>query len=142
MVQSPIVSDSIAETAAMIKSGKKRHAKRLMAQLLDNVKTHVLDLLTECAEILSRPSDVARPELLGLWARHARHPEARMIIAACAPAPDEWDSRQVETPEATHAQRGNPRPSGPVHARRSTPATRSDLRTRRAHARADQHAAP
>lgn len=141
MAQSPYVSDSIAEVAAMIKNGKNRDAKRLMAQLLDNVKPHVLDLLTECAEILSRPSAVARPELLDLWVRHNTHPEARMIIAACAPAQDEWDSRQLETPEVAHVQRDNTHHNSPVHARRSAPASRSDLRGRRARARADQHAA-
>lgn len=141
MTQSPCVSDSINDVAAMIKNGKLRDAKRLMAQLLDNVQPHVLNLLTECAEILSRPSDVARPELYALWDQHRTHPVALKIIAACAPACDEWESRQVELPEAVQLQHGTARSASPVRTRHSAPAGRSDLRVRRARARADQHAA-
>jgi hypothetical protein len=141
MTQSPCVSDSITDVATMIKNGKLRDAKRLMAQLLDNVQPHVLTLLTECAEILSQPSDVARPELHALWNQHRTHPIALKIIAACAPARDEWESRHVEPPEAAQAQRDGIRPGSPVRTRHSAPASRSNLHVRRARVRADRHAA-
>jgi hypothetical protein len=125
----------------MIKDGKLRDAKRLMARLLDNVSPHVLALLTECAEILSRPSAVARPKLCALWNQHQAHPVALKIIEACAPARDEWDSRQVDDlPPVPQARRDTARPASPVRARRSAPASRSDLRARRIRGRADQRA--
>src|ERR1700754_1718230 len=140
MTQSPCVSDAIAEVAAMIKDGKLVHAKRLMAVLLDNVEPRVLALLTECGQILSRPSVVARPKLLNLWSKHQAHPVARKIIEACAPARDEWAARVVDLPETVPTKRDNTRPADPVDTRSTTPASRSDLRARRARARADRAA--
>jgi hypothetical protein len=138
MTQSPCVSDAITDVAVMIKDGKLRDAKRLMARLLDNVAPHVLALLTECADILSRPNAEARPALLALWGKHQAHPVALKIIAACAPARDEWETRVVDLPEATPTHRDSTRPGSPVRARRSAPASRSDLRARRIRGRADQ----
>ncbi|MGB3439481.1 MAG: hypothetical protein WBA97_12085 [Actinophytocola sp.] len=125
----------------MIKNGKLRDAKHLMARLLDNVEPHVLALLAECADILSCPNVVARPKLLALWGEHQAHPVALKIIAACAPARDEWETRVVDLPQVTSACRDSTRPSSPVGTRRSAPASRSDLRARRIRGRADQHAA-
>ncbi|WP_133906918.1 hypothetical protein [Actinophytocola oryzae] len=124
----------------MIRNGKLRDAKRLMARLLDNVEPHVLALLTECADILSHPNAVARPKLLALWGEHQAHPVALKIIAACAPARDEWESRVVDLPEAAPVRPDSTRPSSPVRTRRSAPASRSDLRARRIRGRAAQNA--
>jgi hypothetical protein len=142
MSYSPCVSDAVADVAAMIKSGKQWDAKRLMARLLDNVPPHVLDLLTECAEILSRPSAVARPQLLALWDHHRAHPIALKIITACAPARDEWESRQVDgVLRVVQSSRDCVRPDSPVRTRRGAPASRRELRASRVRRQADQEAA-
>jgi hypothetical protein len=142
MTQSPCVSDAVADVAVMIKNGKLRDAKRLMARLLDNVSPHVLALLTECAEILSRPSAVARPKLCALWNQHQAHPVALKIIEACAPARDEWNSRQVDDlPQVPQPRHDTARPASPVRARHSAPASRNDLRARRTRGRANQQTA-
>lgn len=141
MTQSPSVSDAVTDVATMIKNGKLRDAKHLMAQLLDNVAPHVLALLTECAEILSRPSAVARPKLCALWNQHRAHPVALKIIEACAPARDEWDSRQVDDlPQVPQSRSDIARPASPVRARRNAPASRNDRRARRIRGQANQTA--
>jgi hypothetical protein len=112
----------------MVKSGKLREAKRTTAQLLDNVHPSVLALLRECADILSRPTPVARPKLTALWQRSDE--TGRKIIEACAPARDEWDHRQVSELPTDHTRPSTPRPR-PVTTSRGTPASRAELRARR-----------
>jgi hypothetical protein len=132
MSQTPCVSDAVADVAAMLKNGNLRQAKRNMALLLDNVHPSVLALLNECADILSRPTAIARPKLTAVWRRYAAHPEAQKIIEACAPARDEWDHRQVpELPADDHPRRADTPTPRPVNTRSGTPVSREDLRARR-----------
>jgi hypothetical protein len=128
MSQTLSVSDSVFAVAEMVKSGKLREAKRTTAQLLDNVHPSVLALLRECADILSRPTPVARPKLTALWQRSDQ--TGRKIIEACAPARDEWDHRQVSELPTDHTRPSTPRPR-PVTTSRGTPASRAELRARR-----------
>jgi hypothetical protein len=126
MSQTLCVSDSVLAVAEMVKSGKLREAKRTTAQLLDNVHPSVLALLRECADILSRPSPVARPKLTALWQRSDQ--TARKIIEACAPAHDEWDHRQVAELPADRPSTPKPRL---VTSNQGTPVSRDELRARR-----------
>lgn len=130
MSQTVCVSDSVFAVAAMVKSGKLREAKRTTAQLLDNVHPSVLALLRECADILTRPTPVARPKLTALWQRSDQ--TGRKIIEACAPARDEWDHRQVaELPADPTRRPSTPRPSA-ITTSGGTAVSREELRARRA----------
>lgn len=142
MSQTSCVSDAVADVAAMIKDGKLPQAKRTMALLLDNVHPSVLALLNECAAILSRPSPVARPKLTALWHQYTANPEAQQIIAACAPARDEWDHRTVpELPATDYPNHANTPNAGPVETRTGTPVSRAELRARRDRRQAHKDAA-
>lgn len=134
MSETPSVSEHVARVAALIKSGQLGDAKRETARLLDNVHPRVLNILHECAEALTRSNSVARPKLVALWQRSDE--TDRRIIEACAPTRDEWAHRQIPQPPADDRPRRTAPPSGPVHTRRSRPASRQQLRDRRRYTQA------